>query len=678
MDYRKNLLNELRVVGYKKDDSSVLTEENLVKAVTLNENLKSLGYTLTPNGIVAIATSESLFTLYNDIESMMDTIDAEPMYPNFPEEVMNIDEATFRFHQRVHYFSTYGMKLVFGVDVKHGWLPHEGEHSGTEKQKIVLKEKVIELIPEDEIFIYPVKTILSRRERMTLPEKEIVKFAISHISKEQASSLDVKFKENMNELYNIIFELDNKEDAFTILRSVCKHTGDVLRCIRVVLNKNKWHLHTSQKRFFVQLLENYPVYDFKGNLILSNKNAEQNINLLGYIDYSVYSKSAEHMEAVRELRNSELKSWYSIVESKLQNKDDDVLEFISARPGNMLRMAVRLLRAGYTAESISKNLCKNVSSLSIQTLVSNLNVFGKDREDWEDGEDILKEFERRDAYSIFDCVLKERMKKMDTVLKNKSVFFDFNKEYALNMSEIRTNNKSAEGGYIRSGIAYRIPDGINRVRFFVYWNDKERVDVDLHASAINTHGGDIFIGWDSDFRNNGIVFSGDITHSNAAEYIDIDLNKDIDKVFTNIHLFSGKESFDKIETCYVGMMAVPSKNSKNSKNDEELYSEANCFFKHNLRQSITNMNYGYIDVKNRCIVFIGEDAHKNRETGIGYYTKTNNIVGRFSLAKYLEHLLIAQSVSVCSDKEKADIILVMGKASNDKEVSLIDNNFFME
>ena len=265
MDYRKNLLNELRVVGYKKDDSSVLTEENLVKAVTLNENLKSLGYTLTPNGIVAIATSGS-FTLYNDIEGMVDTVDAEPMYPNFPEEVMNIDEATFRFHQAVHYFSTYGMKLMFGVDVKHGWLPHEGEHSGTKKQKIVLWEKVIELIPEEDIFIYPIKTILSRRERMTLPEKEIVKFAISHISKEQASSLDVKFKENMNELYNIIFELDNKEDAFTILRSVCKHTGDVLRCIRVILNKNKWHLRTSQKRFFVRLLENYPVYDFKGNI----------------------------------------------------------------------------------------------------------------------------------------------------------------------------------------------------------------------------------------------------------------------------------------------------------------------------------------------------------------------------------------------------------------------------
>ena len=41
MNYHKLLLDELRFVVYKKGDTS-LTEELLTKAVTVNENLKSL------------------------------------------------------------------------------------------------------------------------------------------------------------------------------------------------------------------------------------------------------------------------------------------------------------------------------------------------------------------------------------------------------------------------------------------------------------------------------------------------------------------------------------------------------------------------------------------------------------------------------------------------------------
>ena len=63
MHYHKLLLDELRFVVYEKGDAS-LTEQLLTKAVTVNENLKSLGYTLTPADIVALAVSPSLDRFY--------------------------------------------------------------------------------------------------------------------------------------------------------------------------------------------------------------------------------------------------------------------------------------------------------------------------------------------------------------------------------------------------------------------------------------------------------------------------------------------------------------------------------------------------------------------------------------------------------------------------------------
>ena len=185
MDYDKNLLTELRIVSYEKGDAG-LSDALLAKAVTLNENLLSLGYSLSPDELASLAASPSLDGFYDRVRSMTDRVEAAPMYPGFPDQVMEMEEAVFRFHQLVHYFSTYGMEFLFGMDVKKGWLPHDGEETGSPaEQSRLLDAKAIKLILEDEKYIVPLKTILSRRERMTLPEKEIVSTAICHIDSDR-------------------------------------------------------------------------------------------------------------------------------------------------------------------------------------------------------------------------------------------------------------------------------------------------------------------------------------------------------------------------------------------------------------------------------------------------------------------------------------------------------------
>ena len=663
-DYDKLLLDELRFVTYEKGDSQ-LTEELLVKAVTLNENLSSLGYSLSPNDIASLAVSPSLDGFFERVRSMTDEVKAEPMYPGFPKQVMEIDAAVFRFHQLVHYFSTYGMELLFGVEAKHGWLPYEntGSKIPPKEQENILAAKTLKLLPSEDEYLIPLRMILSRRERMTLPEMEIVSKAISGVSPSELAGIGVGFKENLNTLYSIVFEMDDRDSAFEILRVLCQHTGDVLRCVDILLGANRYHFRTSQKRFLVKLLESYPEKDFRSNLVLSGRGAERNIRLLNYLDYSVYSRSAEHMAAVNQLRDGKLRSWESIAKSMLSTGDEGTLDFISGRPGIMLRMVAWLLRLGYTSEDILEKLSPKASALSIQTLVTNMNHFGK-----------LTPEERADApllFSIFESLLKDRLLTAETPLRGKKVMLRMD-EYNLALSELRCNNKSAEGGYIRSGIAYRIPENVHALRFFVYWNDSQRVDVDLHTGFTDLEGTKHSVGWNSRFRETGVVFSGDITHSNAAEYIDIDLSAPIDRVFANIHLYSGRPSFSTVKTCFVGMMAVPFGN--NDGRYHALYSASNCFFKHNLRQDCESVYYGYIDVPNRCLIFDGSPDSWNCNW---YGSKYLHQVA-LSMEHYLELLFEAQGVSLCDNAEEADLILVMGKPENEKEISFVDSNFFMD
>ena len=253
------------------------------------------------------------------------------------------------------------------------------------------------------------------------------------------------------------------------------------------------------------------------------------------------------------------------------------------------------------------------------------------------------------------------MQSLDTSIKNAKVFLDMD-EIDFAHSEMQINNKSDEGGYIRSGIAYKIPDEAEFVRFFVYWNDGERIDIDLHASGIKRDGSELQIGWNTNFRSYNrfgwmkmkeeeqvcdAVFSGDITHSDAAEYIDINMNGNVKKVGANIHVYGDWKTFADIEECYVGMMAV-----KNIGEEVAQYNPANCFFTHFLKSECSLMDYGYIDVVNRYVVFDG------KQTNAGWYT-----MGKFTMQKYLDMLVAAQGAVVVNNKDEADVVMVMGKAS---------------
>ena len=242
-------------------------------------------------------------------------------------------------------------------------------------------------------------------------------------------------------------------------------------------------------------------------------------------------------------------------------------------------------------------------------------------------------------------------------------------------SQILTNDRSDEGGYIASGMAYRIPEGVNRIRFFVYWDDEEFTDVDLHARGTRRDGTEFHVGWNSDPHAYGVVHSGDITHSDAAEYIDIDMDAQLLRAQTRIHIFNGKESFKEIDTCYVGMMAVKKLGAK-----VKLYDPKNCFFTHELKSDSEELQYGYVDVPGRRLYFVGKEPEILPEYCRPFEAVQQDRLGghRLTMDKYLSMLFEAQEVTTVTSPEEADLVLTMEKSAEEKGVSLVDRNFYLD
>ena len=884
--FYKLLLSELHMAAYQPGCPADITDDLICESVTLNENLRFLGYTLRPDDILRLAASPSLHPFFEGFRKLIPEVKAKPMYPGFPQQVMEMSEAEFRLHQGLHYFSTYGLESMLGHEVSRGWLPDENGPERDQEDTELLQSKVIELIPEQEAPLAVLKTLLARRERLTNPELALVLECAPLCEAEQMEGLKVRFKENLDLLFPLLMGIKDQKAARRTLRCLCGHAGDVMRCAKDYLREKKYHLTTGEKKLLVALLESYPLHNFESNLIQSQRLRERNLTVLQHLDYNRFSRSPAHREKVRALRNKELLSWHGIGEALMRERNPRALAHLAQRPGYMVRMLNRLLSLDYSEADILEALRPKAGRISGHLIFQTVRALLKkqagldqnyrqaveaceircraamsvrplyehmleavkeaavrkndqarkrwigdpreqarekaflsqhtlekkrdqkirelqsakralqmlrelekraekprlvenaghrfddatlcacvyrtapekleakirqleaevcslekraeearrageaklerellriDREntppcqqelaeirEWERSrtEDILRTHvqekaeherkvqelaEKREAelaalkadyehdlqmarfadrtVRILKSLLTEHYRQAVTALKGKKVCFEMD-QFDLSHSVLETNDKSADGGFIRSGIAWKIPDGAKYVRFFVYWNDSCRVDIDLHASGKTTAGTPLHVGWNAAFKESGVVHSGDITHSNAAEYIDIDLSAPIQEIYANVYLFSGRNFLKDVHTCYVGMMAVD-KTGQTVRH----YNPQNCFFTHAMTQKARSLFYGYIDVRNRCVRFIGQPDAAN-----GWYNRPEieSDGSLFSLRDYLDCVLEGQGAREVASPEEADVILTMGKSPGEKGLSLADSNFFLE
>lgn len=683
--FRKMVFTELRRIMIPLS-GNMLSDESMQRALTMNMNLSTqYGYMFGPKDLVLIAGNDAAEAVFDVVSGMISEVKAPPMYPDFPSQVMEMDEAQFRFHQMLHYFSTYGIEFLFDTNVQRGWLPGEKEDI-TETEKVredehLFEARVLGLLDEQTAYLSVYSMIMSKRERMTEPEKALVSECVLHLEPDQIKGITVPFKENLSIVFAVMMDTLKGSERTEAMRAVCQNSGDVFKVLRYYLEQHDYHLKTSQKRTGVRLLESYPIGDFKGNLILSNAKREETLVVLQFLDYNRFSRSEAHKKAVSMLRSDELRSWESRLKAALSESPDAGLLVASERPGSLLRFVSMLIKAGVDPEKIKAELLKYADRLSTQTLVRVSTYFSNGACGFFENKvyaDAWKDFDTELLDGIFIEVLKKNLACKQTPLRGKRVFLE-DTGYNLDRSVIQTNDKSEEGGYIRSGLTMKVPARGKIIRLFTYWNDAERTDIDLHGYGVKKDASTVEIGWLDDFRSEGgsIVYSGDITHSNAAEYIDVNLEKaqqeGIRSVVFSLHSYTNK-TFKQIEQVLVGIMAV---SEEGEKTDVKLYTPANCFFSHELMSATISLTYGFLNIEDMEVTFVGKTSLNWMDGLTAKYAAADGLP-LFTVRSYVSLLAESQSAVLTDRKEEADIILRLDKGTEDREISLIDVNYWMD
>lgn len=667
----KLLLTELRVLRAGEVSKDPVNMD-FQSALAENENLKALGYELSPAGLLKLAQelaeNTEFKSLYERVLELEPGITALPMYPNFPIQVLEMDEYELRVNQLIHYTTTYGVEEEFGIAVKRGWLPETEYIEARESDVQVADLKMLDYLSDSEIDEFVVNNLIGRKERLEEKELEIAKAVVKRTN---LPIENIPFKENIASLFGETILNGNdleRANTFSTLSDVFKHPGDVLDFVEelIVLNKYK-HFKTSVKRSFVNLIEGFATQAIEENLAddrWSNKflgkkgtrrSVNKNISVIDYLSYNRFSKDAEAKAVVADLKSGKLFSWNQRLEQLYSIYDyAGVMSMLIQRPGIYFRQINRLVKNGVSARVIATQLKPEAGNLKTQSIVSALNNFEGDAE----------------VDKVFMSLLKANLDEKELPeLRGKKVFIDdHNVDFGL--SKIELSDKFSEGGYISNGMAVRIPEKAKFLRFFTYWNDEKRIDIDLHGSSIDKSGRESRVGWNSRHKDASLVHSGDITHSNAAEYIDLDLtkaaNEDIERVQFNLNSYTGIQ-FANIETVFTGLMALSSMGET-----VDLHDPKNTIFRHDLNHKSMSVDYGMIDLVNRVMYVGGKNSDRHNDSNL-FELPSNKL----TISLYLNILSAAQDIEYVDNEEDADIIFGLAKDDRENYISLIDENFFM-
>ena len=281
-----------------------LDDADMAWAVTANANLDGTGYTLSQPSILALAAYHhhvaalaahtSFLPLAQalsaqgvnplaDIARLVPDVTAAPMYPDFPTQVMEMDEATFRYHQAMHYLSTYGVELLAGalgldVSVGKGWMPDVESTPKTERDETLVAPKVLHLMLTVEDLRGVVEARLARATRMHPTEIESALLVFEGLGEEGASDEEevrfpkVAFHENMMELVRVAGE-GSSGLLERVAAGLAQHPGDLLKAtLHLVKARGKHaHLATRQKKGLCRAFEHFGVMSIAHNIADAGK-----------------------------------------------------------------------------------------------------------------------------------------------------------------------------------------------------------------------------------------------------------------------------------------------------------------------------------------------------------------------------------------------------------------------
>ena len=495
----------------------------------------------------------------------------KPLYPNFPQQVMEASNFELWFNAICHY-------------IWHVKPDYE------KKERFPLLEQgdidVIEFGTQTDFEkIFP--TLLSAKTSITQYDKDVVKWFVEEWADRAYRHLpeQIPMKENLALLVGNLMNIAASPNALVHL---VKTPTDVLRVLTVISggdvslaeNTKFVKLKRRQRRFVLGMLEQ--IADAADMV----KNRERWLRVGEILHPGEYAQSYPNIfKTFKALRdNARILTFNGKVEEAIKQDVVKASEILKENPGQFARRLDHLLRKAGKTNSVLGNFAEVVDRVSTPVLMQVASHFknrSATRTIFPKGnlaklkvlENSLPPLEQRDSnlvVSMIDDALSSRFAQLDNLGK---VYVDpILSEYIVPFSQ--RSASLAKKTLVRGS---RIPlDVQDTVRFFIWWKNiqgkygEQRVDIDLAAAIFDNN-------WNltdqityyalrgmwgrrsGGLTSNGCFHSGDIVTApgpdGACEFIDIPINK-IQKhnryVVMSIYSYTGSAYKDM--ECFAGWM----------------------------------------------------------------------------------------------------------------------------
>lgn len=608
-----------------KSLSAAAGEKNKQIVATMNKNIEVFGYTMSEalfDKLVHMKAKNREVVYDVLVNGLKELTGADkvynPMYPNFPESVMEKDDFELYFNAIVHYWS-------FGT-----LLPYEEK-----KERAPLfntaKVKVLEAGSFDglnDIFnnLCASKTSLSKSDvndmifilnsaKVTLPD-------------------EIPFKENTACICRLLVDTGVDTDG-SLCKKYVKTATDVLRLVTAMSdgdvslaeNTKFRNLKRSERRIIMNLLADC------GNAAEDmNRYAGRWIRVGEKLHPGEFAKNERYTKVVRAfdvIRNDgKIQSFAGKVDAAVVSKDvNTVVSMLKKRPGEFARRIDFLLRT-FDKDADRKavimgfaSVAKDVSStVLLQVREHFINKL--------DGSDDMRVFFPKGnlARSYYvkndktEAIPEDTMKMVIAVCENALVNIYGNREFLgkVHIDEVlkdytvpfslRSAGKTMIS--VSRGSRIAIDDSAKIIRPFIWWtNTKDNIiDVDLSVAVFADDWNCLEHVSYNNLKSDrfGICHSGDIINGGpvdgegAAEFIDLDIDKALSAgvryaVF-NVYNFSN-ESFSKMEHAAFGFM------TRNDMKSGEIFEPSTVKQRMDLASATTTCIPVIFDLKERVFVW---------------------------------------------------------------------------
>lgn len=550
-------------------------------AATMNKNIENLGFTFSDKlfNMLSNVNKEGLKEFYVDLipklkEKVGANVEYHPMYPNFPEQVMEMDEGELYLNAMVHYWSN--GTLVPATETK------EKPPLFDASKLTILEFGTIQDLEEIFINLVNSKTSLSATDKADLAWF----FKETHpVFYTRLLPGTIPYKENVAYICKLQIENSPLNDYSAAYRYI-KTATDVLR-LAVALSDGDVSLSEnckfrsfkrSERRLIMDLLEK----SGPGREEEMHKRKEVWKYLGNYLHpremEADYPETCKVFAKLRE--GTKIETFLGKADKAFKEKNfSKAVTILSRRPGEYARKLDYLLRSVNDASEVINTFRSIANQVSTPVLLQVRQHFIS-RDDLQyrvffpkgnlaRSYNIHNELEPMDVktraaiVNICDEALKAQYKERGEI--GKVYLSEEFKNYIAPFSQ-RSASKSAKT--MTRGSRIKVSEEAKAVRGFIWWTNMEQgwgVDIDLTATVFDENWNSMtMVGyWNlRDFKfiafhSGDIVNGGPIDGNGASEFLDVDIESVLENggryIVYQVYDFSA-HGFDKLPNAMFGWM----------------------------------------------------------------------------------------------------------------------------